>query len=223
MKTVSKRLVIEVVLFIFVVLGFCYDVTGTYWHEIIGIGVVALVYFHHIYNFRWYLALKKGRYLRPRMLTTAVNIGLATSFVLMLLSGVMNSYLIEDYLGVEWQWNTRDIHVFGAYWFLLFLAGHIGLHWSMMTSMLKVFFQLKSKSKTKISMKSWCLRFMVWVWGGYGFFIFIHQNIIEKLTFQQSYDFIDESAPISYFFDLISLFVFLSLVMIEINKRVRTH
>ena len=195
-----QRLLIELGISILILIGFAYDLTGSFWHEIFGISMVVLIILHHVFNYRWYLTLHKGKYNKGRSFRTCINIGLAVSSLLMILSGLLNSYVLEELLGITWTWDTRSIHTVSAYWYLVFASAHLGMHWSMIKTMVRNSVGLKPKRQKPAEVNSvWNLIIAVCLtaFGGYAIY---SRQVVSKLFGQMTYDFWDFDTTIWPFF-----------------------
>lgn len=194
------RLLLELGIVILILFGFAYDLTGSTYHELLGMGMVVLIIFHHVFNYRWYLSLKSGKYNQSRYFRTIVNLGLAASSLIMLFGGLLNSYVLEDLLGIEWHWDTRTIHTVSAYWYLVFASIHLGMHWSMIKTMTRNSLGIQVKRNQGSVFYQRLNPLLCVVLTLLGFFAIYQRQIMQKLFALVTYDFWDFETSVWPFF-----------------------
>lgn len=93
--------------------------------------MLVLLIVHNILNRRWYTTLFKGRYNAMRLfLSILVVMVLAAVLVLAYSSEIISQYVFTflPYWGSPAQ--AHCLHLWAAYWGLLLMSLHIGLHWN---------------------------------------------------------------------------------------------
>ena len=126
-----QRLSLDLVMTALILIEFAYRLTGSTVHELIGVSLLALLVIHGAWNWRWFVALGKGRYAARRVASTTINALLLTAALLMMVSGVLNSELLFALTQVELDLLPRELHTAAAYWFLILIGVHLGMHWKM--------------------------------------------------------------------------------------------
>ena len=126
-----QRLSLDLVMTALILLEFAYRLTGSTVHELIGVSLLTLLVIHGAWNWRWLAALCKGRYAARRVASTTINALLLTAALLMVVSGVLNSELLFSLTQVELDLLPRELHTATAYWFLILVGVHLGMHWKM--------------------------------------------------------------------------------------------
>lgn len=136
-----KKLALDLVMAILVVLSFAYPLTGNTMHELIGFVVLGFFLIHNVaINSRWYTTLFKGKYNTKRITSITINVLVLLVTVTLIISGLINSRLIGEMLGIKEDVLPREIHTTSAYWFLVLMSIHLGMHWRMvMAEMRKMF------------------------------------------------------------------------------------
>lgn len=127
----KTRLCLDALLAVLFVSGLAFRATGRVSHEWLGIGFALLFGLHLAINAGWYRRLFQGRYGMKRTLNTATNMALLASILLLCVTGVMNSrhiFGLSQYFDGE---SLRWLHSAAAYWSLVFIGVHTGLHWEM--------------------------------------------------------------------------------------------
>lgn len=93
---------------------------------------------HHALNLDWSRNILRGKYTPFRVVQTLL---VALIFVLMLtqaMSGVMLSRHLYTFLPVSGHaYMARSLHMLGGYWNFVLMSLHLGLHWSMMLTVLR--------------------------------------------------------------------------------------
>lgn len=108
-------------------------------HEWVGAGMFALFIAHHALNAGWYKAAFRGRYTPYRVFQLTVNILLLAAMLLLMVSGIMLSNHVFGFLGIDFGASfARLAHLAASHWSFVLMALHLGLHWGMVTSRLKL-------------------------------------------------------------------------------------
>lgn len=116
------------------VLGLAYWWQGNLFHEVVGTIFVVLLIVHNVTVLRWYAALVKGKWTIRRTYSTAVNALILMLMVTLAVTSVMVSQTLFTALPINAGYAARDAHVIAAYWALVVMGLHLGLHWSRVMS-----------------------------------------------------------------------------------------
>lgn len=179
------RIAIDIAMLVFYALVMAYALTGNLWHEIIGVLLGGLVFAHGFLNFAWF----KNYLARPNLkrnlrLRNLLNAALTLSFISALITGILHSQTLFAF----WPWEgsvlLRQWHVASSYWFLMFAAIHVGLHWHGLAH--NIFPGLSGGWKSKIG---WMLALMLSAWG---IKAIIDHEIHYKLILYYAFSFSDE-------------------------------
>lgn len=193
MKKIIK-ISVDIIMTLLFFLLTAYHWTGDTIHEYLGFSLFVFFIAHHILNFNWYKNLFKGKYSFNRFLNTFINIMLFLCMLGLMISGIMFSRKVLFFLnlGGGGMFNRR-LHMLSASWGFIFISAHIGMHWGMFTSMMK----LKN-------IKAVILRILINILGIlialYGIFSFIKRRLYEKMFLLIDYAFFDYDEPIILFF-----------------------
>lgn len=99
-------------------------------HEWIGIAALLLVAIHIVLNRRQMLALFKGGPSAAKVLTATVDVVLAVSYLVTMVTGAaMSSYAVPFLFGIVPVMSAQAIHLAGSYWSMVLVGLHIGMHW----------------------------------------------------------------------------------------------
>jgi hypothetical protein len=91
--------------------------------------VFVLFAVHNLLNRRWYKNIFKGAYTLRRTMTTIVNIILVFTMTTLIVTGLMHSRTVLAFLHLPGDMAVRQVHTTAAYWGLIVIAVHTGLHW----------------------------------------------------------------------------------------------
>lgn len=105
--------------------------SGVLAHEVLGLVLFALFGMHNWLNRGWYQSLLRGRYNGRRMVVLVINLLLLADMVGLGVSGILLSREVFAFLGLPGSWAARQWHACLAWWGLLLVAVHAGLHFSM--------------------------------------------------------------------------------------------
>ena len=145
---------------------------GLLYHAVIGIAQLTLFILHHILNLNWYKTLFKGRYTFRRTLLTASNFLLLVAMGFMIVSSVMVSGMVFDFVPFRMTGWWRRIHVAASGWCFLLTGFHVGMH---MTGM---FTKLERKSGKGI----WLIRILEAALVAAGVYGFLQSDLWPRIT-----------------------------------------
>jgi hypothetical protein len=143
------KLVNDIVMTILMLFGLAYYITGTMFHEVIGVMVLILFIFHNFLNRRWYQALFKGNFNVRRILQIAINLLFLVTMFLMMISAVMISNHLFALIPINNDMILRQIHVQTAYWGFIIMAIHIGFSWGIVLHSVRRMTRITGISRTR--------------------------------------------------------------------------
>ena len=162
----------------------CYSIVGETAHEIIGVAMFALFILHHILNFGWIKSLFKGKYLPKRIVGTIINVAVLICMLGLMYSSIVISKHIFTFLNLGGAMTARTVHLLCAYWGLVLMSVHLGMHISQMAV------RMKLKNKALI----WSLRIIFGIIGAVGIYAFISLKFPDYLFGKVQFAFFDTSA-----------------------------
>lgn len=162
----------------------CYSIVGETAHEVIGVAVFCLFILHHILNFWWIKTLFKGRYDLCRSVNTAVNTLIFVCMIGLMYSGIVISKHVFTFVNLGGAMMARTIHMLCAYWGLVLMSVHLGMHISQMAA------RMKLKNKALI----WTLLIILGVVGAVGIYEFIQLRFADYMFGKVQFVFIDNFA-----------------------------
>lgn len=126
----ALRIALALTAAVLFVLGLAYWWQGNLFHEVVGTIFLVLLIAHNVTVMRWYAALAKGKWTLRRTYSTVVNGLILTLMVALAVTSLMVSQSLFAAFPLNTGYAARDIHVIVAYWGLVVLGLHLGLHWS---------------------------------------------------------------------------------------------
>lgn len=161
----------------------CYSIVGETAHEVIGTAMFCLFIAHHILNFGWIKTLFKGKYDLRRSVNTAVNMLVFLCMIGLMYSGIVISKHVFTFVNIGGAMTSRTIHMLCAYWGLVLMSVHLGMHISQMAA------RMKLNNKAVI----WSLRIISGAVGVVGIYEFINLKFADYMFGKVQFVFIDTS------------------------------
>jgi hypothetical protein len=213
------RLIIDIAMTILLLCAFAYRITGDAAHEWIGVSVFGLFIAHNIINRKWYKTIFKGAYTMRRVIMTAVNLSLALTMVTLITTGLLDSRTVLAFLHLSGGMALRKIHTTAAYWGLLLIAVHIGLHWGMFINIARNMTGITTKNRVRTIIIR-LLAFLIVITGIWWSF---DRDMFSKLFQGFSFDYWDEERPALLFFtanlSIMAIYIFVTYYGIKLLER----
>ena len=93
-----KKLIVDILLFILMILEFSRMYMPPIWHEIIGILLIVLIIIHLILNRNYIKNIFKGKYNLKRIIMLIINVLFMISFILSCIFGLLSSEELLKFL-----------------------------------------------------------------------------------------------------------------------------
>lgn len=171
---------------LFLLMG--YQFWGDAVHEWIGAGMLALFLAHNILNAGWTKNLFKGKYTLLRAIQLCVDILVLAAMLAQMYSGIIMSRYVFVFLPFQGGMSlARQLHILGAYWGFVLMSLHLGMHWSMLSGLVKKHLKVRSKA---VSVFIALAGIMI---AAYGLFVFIKRDLATYLFLQTEFVFMDFS------------------------------
>lgn len=123
-----KKLTLDFIMTILLLLLMTYELIGRATHEWLGTGMLLFVLIHHIFNQKWSKAVFKRTYTPYRMMQTVLVALLVLCILGSMISGMMLSRYVFDFLPI--QGRTLLCQKFAYDFSLLGVCFHGGSSWS---------------------------------------------------------------------------------------------
>ncbi len=207
-KTMRLKIVIDILMTAALLLLMPYGLLGEAYHEWIGTGMLLLFAAHHVLNRKWMGSLRKGKYTPFRVLQTVIVLAVLLTMLGSMISGILLSRHVFPYVDVHGMaMPARNVHMVCAYWNLVLMSLHLGLHWSILIGVAGKRFQ----NPSAVCMGS--ARIAGVAIAAYGVYAFIKCAVGTYMFLQVHFVFFDYEEPLLLFLTdylaIMGLFVFL--------------
>ena len=207
-KKAICRILVDLLMTVALLFLMTYNMLGDAFHEWLGAGMLVLFLLHHILNFKWSRAIFRGKYTAYRVLQTALVLLILLTMLGSLVSGIILSHHVFTFIGIDGGRSfARTLHLVCAYWNLVLLSFHLGLHWNSMMAMAK-----RASGKPSAT-RTWVLRVLAFLVAGYGVFAFLRRDIVSYMTLQTQFVFFNYEEPLflllADYLAIMGLFVFM--------------
>jgi hypothetical protein len=190
------KITIDFVMTILLLYALMYRSTGDTAHEWIGVAVCAVCIIHNVLNWKWYKNIFKGTYNVRRSVLTAVNLLLALTFALLIITGLLHSRTVLAFLHLPGDMLIRQTHTTAAYWCLPLIGSHLGLHWGMILNA----FRKMTKINGENHARKIILRVITSAFISFGVWSSFDRDMFSKLFLGFSFDYWPEERPAFLFF-----------------------
>ncbi|MDR1615109.1 MAG: DUF4405 domain-containing protein [Campylobacteraceae bacterium] len=218
MRITTDFAMIALVLFAF---AYRVSIKGVDAHEYIGFSAFLAFAAHNIINRRWYANIAKGGFNARRIITTACNLALALAIITLILTGLAQSRKLLSFLSLSGSIELRKIHTTAAYWSLILLSTHIGIHWQILINAARK--TAGNINERLFTLFSRVLGFFIIAFGVWSSF---DRAMFSKLFMGFSFDYWDMRRPAVLFFimtlSIMCLYIFLThyaLKLISVKRR----
>ena len=207
-KTMRLKIVIDILMTAALLLLMPYGLLGAAYHEWIGTGMLLLFVAHHVLNRKWMGSLRKGKYTPFRILQTVIVLAVLLTMLGSMISGILlsrHAFPFVDVHGVAMP--ARNVHMVCAYWNLVLMSLHLGLHWSILIGVAGKRFQNPS------AVRMGSARIAGAAIAAYGVYAFIKRAVGTYMFLRVHFVFFDYEEPLLLFLTdylaIMGLFVFL--------------
>lgn len=192
-----------------------YSLVGEIAHEWLGIAMLFLFILHHIFNYRWFRFIAKGRYRAVRILSTAIDLLLVIDMLCLAVSGMVLSRYVFSFLPIEGGASfARSVHMLGSYWGLVLMSLHIGLHWAMVLGMIRKATVLPPSRRRKRAVQVCCL-----LVSAYGVYAFVSREIGDYMLLKTHFLFLDfDETLIHFLLDYFTIMVLFAAIGYYLQK-----
>ena len=221
-RKIKVKITLDILMTLFLLFLMGYQLWGDAAHEWAGAAIFILFIMHNVMNRAWYQNIVRGRYTAMRTLTLIVNILLLISMVCLMVSGIILSRYVFDFLPIRGGMAlARLMHMAAAYWSFVLMAVHLGLHWNMLLGM--------SKRLIKPNPHSAAANRGAFLIGTgialYGLFVFIKRDLLTYMFLQTEFVFLDYEEPrILFYLDylaMMGLFIYIAHYGSKIVKEIQ--
>ena len=187
-------LLLPCVMLIFLLLSLAYWWLENVPHEILGSLFFMLLTWHIFRHRTWFSRLSKGRYDKRRMVTLFLHAVLLVNMIVLILTSIVISKTVFGFLPID-SIYLREVHWFSAYWVMVVVGIHLGLHWIKVMGLSRNLLGLTENTNRKFA-----LRIVVFTIVALGLWSYTVLGIWTKLTFTYSLDVWNFKTSVTPFF-----------------------
>ncbi|WP_244441248.1 DUF4405 domain-containing protein [Mesorhizobium sp. STM 4661] len=193
---VAHRLLVPVAMAALLLLSLAYWWLDNIPHEIFGTAMFVLIAWHIAMNRLWFRNVFRGRYDGRRVFTVLLHLFLIVNMAVLLATSIVISRSVLAFLPLPNIAYLREVHWFCAYWVMIVVGIHLGIHWIRVMALLRSMLGLSRGSP----LRAWTLRAAATANAGFGLWSFWVLGVWGKLTFTYSLEFWDFTASVTPFF-----------------------
>jgi hypothetical protein len=217
----TLRILLDLAMTILLLCAFAYRITGDAAHEWIGVSVFVLFIVHNIINRKWYKNIFKGAYSMRRITMTIINLLLALTMAVLIITGLLQSRTVLAFLHLPGGMLLRQIHTTAAYWGLLLIGAHVGLHWGMFINAARNMAKITHENRGRKIFA----RILAFLFIAFGVWSFFDRDMFAKLFQGFSFDYWNEERPVAFFFavmlSIMGIYVFITYSILKLSERKR--
>lgn len=200
------RKIIDIIMIIFFVILMGYHITGNKVHEVLGVIIFVLFVVHNILNIKWYKTIFKGKYGFCRLFQILINFLLLASMLGMIISGVMISSSVFQFLNIPTTMFGRSLHMLSTSWGFVLMSIHIGLHLNIIL--------VKLNEKVKNSTFEYIYYLIICLFMIYGLYVFISDGLWKDMLLITKFKFFNYNQnSLLFYLGQFSIFLFLSFTI----------
>lgn len=207
-KKLIVKIIIDIGMTVCLLLLMPYSLLSETIHEWLGIAMFVLFVIHHILNRKWMAAIFKGRYTPFRRVQTGLVLLMLGLMLGSMVSGILlSNYIFKMVRIVAISMQAAKVHMFCAYWGLVVMSLHLGMHWNMVVTMTGRLFEHPS------AVRAWVARAIACALAGYGIYACKKRWIVKYLFMKVHFVFYDYSEKVVfYILDYIAVMVLFAFV-----------
>lgn len=202
--SMKKKIILDILMFILMLLEFSRGYLPTILHEIIGICLAILVIIHLLLNRNYLKNMFKGKYDIQRILMLIINLGFFITFFLSILFGILSSQDLLKSLNIH-SMNIISLHKIVSYISLISLGLHLGINFNLM------FGKLSKKINKYIG---YIIEILIII---YGIYSFIKLDILKHITGTYGFSIFDGNIFINIL-EHLSIIMMIAFIMLNVNK-----
>ncbi len=191
-----QRLLLPVAMAIFLLLSLAYWWLENVPHEIFGTAMFALLAWHIVVNRLWFKNLFRGGYDGRRTVVVALHLALIVNMLILLATSIVISKSVFSTLPIPDSIYLREVHWFSAYWVMMIVGVHLGLHWTRVMALSRTILGMSANS----AIRTVALRTAAVLLGSFGIWSFSVLGVWTKLTFTYSLDVWNFKTSVTPFF-----------------------
>lgn len=166
-------------------------------HEVFGAVLFSLIGWHVVGNRKGLIRMFKAPYDLGGVVSLVWHLLLIVAVVTLLVTSALISKSVITLFTFRENFYIRDVHWFVAYWVVILVGSHVGVHWARVMAILGSALKLNYQSTPR----TMALRIAAVLMAEYGIWSFSLLGAWTKLTFNPSLDFWDFTVAVAPFFE----------------------
>lgn len=211
------RIILDIVMTCLFIVLMGYYVTDNTVHEVLGTITFLLFIIHNILNIKWYKNIFKGKHNFQRIFHIIINLLLFIAMLGMMISGIMISSDVFDFLNIKTTMIGRNLHMISTAWGFILIAIHVGFH---ITGIMN-----KLNTKMKNSTLEYVYYFIIVLLIGFGIYSFISLRLWEEMFLLIHFKFFDyeQNTILFYLKYMVILFTisFVVYIILGLVKKIK--
>ncbi|MCX5568178.1 DUF4405 domain-containing protein [Kaistia nematophila] len=191
-------------------------------HELAGVAMFALVGRHVYVNRVSLLNMFRRRGGVKRRLVSGLHLMFIANMLVLQATSLAISQSVFAWLPIRETVTVRDLHWVSAYWLVMTVGVHVGLHWSRVMAMTRSILRIRGES----GLRAWILRMVATAFAAFGLWSCGVLNLITKLTWNYSLEFWDFADSVAPFFlhwgGVLALPAVVTYYLVQIGGRTST-
>ena len=144
------KMLLDLAMTIIMIVLMGYEVSGSFWHEVLGTAVLLMIIIHNLLNIRWFVSIIKSKNKSYKdVLKVIINLLLTVNSVFLLISSLIISKHLFIFLGIIELGSWVYIHRLTAFLEIIMIAVHLGFHWKMILGVFRKIFGIKGKNPVR--------------------------------------------------------------------------
>ncbi len=144
------KMLLDLAMTIIMIVLMGYEVSGSFWHEVLGTAVLLMIIIHNLLNIRWFVSIIKSKNKNYKdVLKVIINLLLTVNSIFLLISSLIISKHLFIFLGIIELGSWVYIHRLTAFLEIIMIAVHLGFHWKMILGVFRKIFGIKGKNPVR--------------------------------------------------------------------------
>lgn len=202
----KKKLIVDILMFILMILEFSRMYMEPIYHEIIGVILFILVIIHLILNINYIKNISKGKYNLKRTIMVTINILFMVTFITSLIFGILSSEDLLTFMNIN-NMKILSLHKTLSYISLIILGLHLGINFNAM------FGKISKLIKNSIILCSVSIVII-----GFGVYSYVHLDLWNHITGKYGFSIVTYNLFISIL-EYLSIIMMITIITNFIYKR----
>ena len=208
------RIILDIIMTCLFIVLMGYYVTDNTVHEVLGTITFVLLIIHNILNIKWYKSIFKGKHNFQRTFHIIINLLLFIAMLGMMISGIMISSDVFDFLNIKTTMIGRNLHMISTAWGFILMSIHVGFH---ITGIMN-----KLNTKMKDNTFQYVYYFILLLLIGFSIYSFISLRLWEEMFVLIHFKFFDyEQNTILFYLKYICILIGVLLITYWLLRGIR--